>query len=123
LAALLLLRQGGQTFDKFAVNDQALASYRGSHAVMWRAIEVETERGALRYDMGRSDAHAAGLHRFKAQWGAEMAPAPYYYYPEPAGMGSEDPTGLKKTMLNTFSRFAPDPLYKAAGRALYRHLG
>src|SRR5581483_1220405 len=35
LAALLCLRHGNVTVDKFAVNDESLNRYRGSHAAMW----------------------------------------------------------------------------------------
>ena len=119
----MCLRHGGVTLDKFAVNDQSLSEFRGSHAAMWKAIEIEIARGARAYDMGRSDAGATGLHRFKAQWGGVMVPAPYYYHPSPGGLSTEDPKGAKKRILDAFSRFAPDPVFSAAGTLIYRHLG
>lgn len=123
LAALLCLRHNGVTLDKYAVNDQSLNRFRGSHAVMWRAIETELERGTGRYDMGRSDGTAESLHRFKLQFGAETVPAPYYYHPAPGGMTTEDPKGAKKFALDAFARVAPEGLFLAAGRLAYRHLG
>jgi hypothetical protein len=123
LAALLLLRHNNMTLDKYAVNDSRLREYRGSHAVMWKAIEIETERGSIQYDLGRSDATAASLHRFKEQWGAVSVDASYLYYPKPGGQNTADPSGLKKSMLDAFARFAPDHVYSAAGNIVYRHLG
>ena len=86
VAALLCLHQGGITVDKFAVNDESAAKYRGSHALMWRAIELEVERGAQEFDLGSSDASATGLHRWKAQWGGESREATYYFHPRAGGL-------------------------------------
>jgi lipid II:glycine glycyltransferase (peptidoglycan interpeptide bridge formation enzyme) len=123
LAALLLLRHRDVTLDKYAVNDPSLLEYRGSHLAMWKAIEAEAARGARWYDMGRSDATAVSLHRFKEQWGAAMIDAPYYYHPAPGGQNTADPAGFKKTILELFARVAPNPIYDAAGKLVYRHLG
>lgn len=123
LAALLCLRHKDVTLDKYALNDSRLREYRGSHVVMWRAIEMELERGARWYDMGRSDARAESLHRFKAQWGGREADAPYFYCPKAGGMNTEDPKGKKQTLVNTFSRWAPEPVFLLAGNLAYRHLG
>lgn len=123
LAALLLLRHGDVTLDKYAVNDPSLLEYRGSHLAMWKAIEAEAAGGARWYDMGRSDATAVSLHRFKEQWGAAMLDAPYYYHPAPGGQNTADPAGFKKTVLDLFARVAPNPIYDAAGKLVYRHLG
>src|SRR5581483_11228358 len=96
LAALLCLRHGNVTVDKFAVNDESLNRYRGSHAAMWAAIALEANRGTHWYDMGRSDAQAGGLHRFKSQWGGALADATYYFHPDIGGSSTEDPKGMKK---------------------------
>ena len=123
LAALLCLRHQDVTLDKFAVNDETLQRFRGSHAATWSVIEREIERGARWYDMGRSDASAEGLHRFKAQFGGQVSMATYYYYPARGGAGTEDPKGPRKMLLDTFARVAPDPLFKLAGALAYGHLG
>ena len=123
LAALLCLRQGLVTLDKFAVNEQSQNQFRGSHAAMWAVIEREIHRGASWYDMGRSDASADSLHRFKEQWGGQKSDATYYFHPAAGGVTTEDPKGMKKLGLDTFARVAPDALFKAAGNLLYRHIG
>jgi len=123
LAGLLCLRHNDVTLDKYAVNDRDLQEYRGSHCVMWKAMEMEIDRGAAWYDMGRSDASAQSLHWFKEQWGAQKVDNPYLYHPRPGGVNTEDPSGARKTVLGLFARFAPDPVYRAAGSLAYRHLG
>lgn len=123
LAALLCLRHNDVTLDKYAVNDMQLRQFRGSHCTMWRAIEMEIERGARWYDMGRSDAKAQSLHWFKSQWGGIGIDAPYYYYPNVGGMNTEDPKGAKQAFLNSFARFAPESTFQLAGNIVYKHLG
>jgi CelD/BcsL family acetyltransferase involved in cellulose biosynthesis len=123
LAALLCLRQGDVTVDKFAVNDETAAQFRGSHAAMWAVIEREIERGAAWYDMGRSDAAAEGLHRYKSQWGGVMRDATYYFHPGVSGTSTEDPKGFKKAALGAFARLAPDAIFMTTGNIVYRHLG
>jgi Acetyltransferase (GNAT) domain len=123
LAAILCLRHNDITLCKYAVNDGDLREYRGSHSVMWKAIEMEIARGAKWYDMGRSDASAQSLHWFKEQWGAVAIDAPYYYHPKPGGLSTEDPKGAKKAAMEIFARFAPPTVYRAAGNLAYRHLG
>ncbi|SRR5579884_4115959 len=123
VAALLCLRHNDVTIDKYAVSDSALWHLGGPHFVMWKSLALEAERGVGWYDMGRSDASAEGLHRFKEQWGAERVDAPYLYFPSPAGQNVADPRGIKKSLLEAFTRVSPDALFVRAGALAYRHVG
>jgi lipid II:glycine glycyltransferase (peptidoglycan interpeptide bridge formation enzyme) len=123
IAAVMCLRHNGTSIDKFAVSDDAYWEYRGNHLVLWRSLEIECERGARGFDLGRSDANAEGLRRFKEGWGAKRSRLSYFYYPEPAGLSLGDPSGRKKRLLEIFADRAPDAAFVAAGQILYRHLG
>lgn len=123
VAGVMCLRHNGTSIDKFAVSDDAYWEYRGNHLALWRSLEIECERGAHAFDLGRSDANAEGLRRFKEGWGAERLDLPYFYYPEPAGLSLGDPSGKKKQLLEIFAQRAPDAAFVAAGQILYRHLG
>ena len=45
----------------------------------WRMLERSIERGSHLFDFGRTSIDS-GTHRFKAQWGAQAAPADWQYY-------------------------------------------
>jgi CelD/BcsL family acetyltransferase involved in cellulose biosynthesis len=123
IAGVMCLRHNGTSIDKFAVSDDAYWEYRGNHLALWKSLEMECERGAHAFDLGRSDANADGLRRFKEGWGAKPSDLPYFYYPRPAGLSLGDPSGRKKQLLEIFAERAPDAAFVAAGRILYRHLG
>ncbi|HZT97552.1 MAG TPA: GNAT family N-acetyltransferase [Chloroflexota bacterium] len=123
LAALLVLRHRTTALDKFAVSDSRYWSYRANHLLLWESMRMEAERGAMSYDLGRSDATASGLHQFKEGCGGVLRPQPYFFYPRAGGESQGDPKGLKKNLLSTFVGLAPDFLFKAAGNSVYRHLG
>ncbi len=123
IAGVMCLRHNGTSIDKFAVSDDAYWEYRGNHLALWRSLEMETERGAHAFDLGRSDANAEGLRRFKEGWGGVRSDLPYFYFPQPAGLSVGDPSGKKKRLLELFADKAPDAAFVAAGRMVYRHLG
>jgi hypothetical protein len=90
---------------------------------MWSSIELACELGYLTYDLGRSDASDQGLLRFKDDLGAERAPLPYYYYPEPRGVNSGRKSAAVTAAMRLAAKTAPNSAFDMLGRTLYRHSG
>lgn len=50
-----------------------------NYLLYWKMIEASSERGCLRFDMGRSEEESPNL-KFKMHWGPEPLPLFYNYY-------------------------------------------
>ncbi len=123
LGALVVFQHRETALDKFAVSDSAYWNFSANHLLLWKSLQIECKRGGVRYDLGRSDLAAVGLHRFKEGAGGIRSSLPYYYFPQPAGESLGDPKGPKKRLLDVFTKLAPDSLFEKAGGLLYRHVG
>jgi hypothetical protein len=67
--------------------------------------------------------NATGLRHFKEEWGADEVELPYFYYPKPQGFNSALPSGIRRTVLELYSKIVTDPIFSAVGSSVYRHLG
>lgn len=95
----------------------------GTPATLWKSIEEACERGYTTFDFGRTACDDDGLLRFKEQWGATRHDLPYLYCGKASGVNTEEPSRLKKVVLDLYTRMAPDAIFTGLSRPLYRHLG
>jgi hypothetical protein len=123
VAGILCLRHGETATDKFAVSDQKYWDLRANHYLLWQTVCLEHSLGGKWFDLGRTDVGSKGLLQFKEQWGSDVFPAPYLYWPETGGLGTGDPTGWRRSAMRSFSRWAPTPVFELSGNLAYRHLG
>ena len=106
---------------KYGASDHHALHLRPNNLIMWRAVQWFCANGFQSLHFGRTDLSHSGLRQFKAGWGTREGRLQYYKY------------DLKRNRflsrhreprigLSAF-RVMPMPLLKAAGRALYKHVG
>jgi lipid II:glycine glycyltransferase (peptidoglycan interpeptide bridge formation enzyme) len=123
VAALLSIHGSGTAIGTHSAALPEARNLRAIPPAVFRSIEVACERELLSFDLGRTDKGAVGLRHFKEGWGATEVSMPYLYYPEPRGVNTKPPSGLKKSALNLYCRVMPDPLFASVSASVYRHLG
>ena len=121
IAADVLLGFKDTLVYKFNASDPDALELRPNNLLLRRAIELGIERGYRRLDLGRCDADADGLRRFKLLWASVERPLHYFYYPSDAADGAATSDGVRRRMLGLFVRFAPPWVLQRAGAALYRN--
>jgi hypothetical protein len=94
---------------------------RPNNLLLRRAIELGIERGYAWLDLGRCDADAEGLRRFKLLWGSIERPLHYFYYPSHAASTLPGANSVRRRLLGLSVRYAPAWALQRAGAALYRN--
>jgi CelD/BcsL family acetyltransferase involved in cellulose biosynthesis len=120
IAADVLLGFKDTLVYKFNASDPDALDLRPNNLLLRRAIELGIERGYRQLDLGRCDADADGLRRFKLLWASEERPLHYYHYPRETSAPSTG-DGVRRRVLGLFVRFAPPWVLQRAGAALYRN--
>ncbi|HEY7302952.1 MAG TPA: GNAT family N-acetyltransferase [Bryobacteraceae bacterium] len=121
VASILTIQHKNVLVYKYGCADAAFQSLGGTPFLFWKTIIEAKESGLTWMDFGRSDADNPGLIAFKDRWGAKRSELIYIRWSrkqirDVAGGRS---SGVVKHM---FARM-PDPVLRAAGRILYRHVG
>jgi hypothetical protein len=121
IAAAVFLHHGRQAIYKFGASNGAFLSLRGNNMVHWEAIRWYANQGFSSLHFGRTSFGNEGLRRYKAGWGSEETTLEYFRYSIPKQAYIVDPDrsegGYKR-----FLSLLPGPLFRLAGRMLYRHL-
>ncbi|MEX2159793.1 MAG: GNAT family N-acetyltransferase [Dehalococcoidia bacterium] len=121
IAADVLLGFKDTLVYKFNASDPAYLEMRPNNLLLRRAIELGIERGYAWLDLGRCDADAEGLRRFKLLWGSIERPLHYFYYPSYAASAPlPGSTNVKRRLLGLSVRYAPAWALQRASAALYR---
>lgn len=121
IASILTISHQRSLVYKYGCSDSKYHNLGGMALVLWRAIQDGKRRGALEFDLGRSDCANAGLISFKENWGAKPYPLDYLRYSVRRTM-SHSGSWQRRALEAMFSRM-PDSLLTAAGKLLYRHIG
>jgi hypothetical protein len=121
VAAVLTLHFGGTVVYKYGGSDADLHHLGGMPLVLWQTIQDAKARGAVALDLGRSDCENQGLITFKEHWGAVRSSVAYRRWP--AGASERAAAGWARRLAGKVFTHLPDPLLRATGEALYRHLG
>ncbi len=125
VAAILTLRFKDSMVYKYGCSDAQFHSLGGMHQLLWRAIQEAKQDHLRLFDLGRSDWENPGLITFKDRWGAERRELIYSKISlstraEPTVFALE---GWKKQIGRHVIPHLPDALFRALGRAMYRHFG
>jgi hypothetical protein len=121
LAGAVILRDGDVIYYKWSARGPNTAE-GAAHLLAMSAIE-EFAGHAQRVDFGRTDKRNEGLRRFKAEMGAEPAPLPYAYLPQPPREVSAEVLNTPLSRLtSSLLRHLPLPLTRALGAVFYRYL-
>lgn len=121
LAGAVILRDDDVIYYKWSARGSNTVD-GAAHLLALNAIE-EFAGHARRLDFGRTDRRNDGLRRFKAEMGAEPAPLPYSYLPEPPReISAEVLNSPISRLTSTLLRHFPLPLARAFGAVFYRYL-
>jgi CelD/BcsL family acetyltransferase involved in cellulose biosynthesis len=116
VASAVFLAYGETVVYKFGASEADAWGLRPNHAIFWDAIRSSCESGFRRFDFGRSDLEAAGLRKFKGEWGSEELPLRYSTL-------ADEPPGPPRNakLLAPVVRHSPRWVGRALGQLLYRH--
>ena len=126
VAAILTLRYKHVLTYKYGCSDPEFHSLGGMHLLLWRSIQEAKRDGLHVFDLGRSHWRNRGLITFKDRWGAarsvltysrigELTPASRARFPQR--------TGWKERIVRSISRHLPNPMFRALGALVYKHIG
>jgi hypothetical protein len=119
IGALLTLRQGHTLVYKYGASDAAFHHLGTMPFLFWKTIQNAQLAGVRYLDLGRSDLDNGGLIAFKERLGAVPASLTYIRYAARRRRSAPRRMRMPATLLSLL----PDPLFVAAGRLLYRHMG
>lgn len=127
VAAILTLRHKDVLVYKYGCSDARFHPYGAMHALFWRAIVAAKQSGARLFDLGRSEWRNQGLITFKDRLGASRVDLTYSLLSStceqarPVLVGSRP--DWRERLLKRIAPSLPDPVFRAIGTALYRHIG
>jgi hypothetical protein len=119
VGGLMTLRHRDNLVYKYGGSDAAFHRLGVMPFLFWKAIQDGKALGVRTFDLGRSDLNNPGLIQFKDRLGAASTPLTYFRDSAHPRAGRHWPKRLASSMLGRL----PDPLFTAAGRLLYPHMG
>jgi CelD/BcsL family acetyltransferase involved in cellulose biosynthesis len=119
--AILTLHFKDSVVFKYGASDARFHSLGTMPFLLWLAIEDAKNRGARRFDFGRSEIENSGLIRFKNHFGATQTQFTHKVFPSTAWEPSADGWQLKLAK-RVFARL-PENALILAGRLIYPHIG
>jgi hypothetical protein len=119
VASILTLPHKKAMVYKYGCSDAAFNNLGGTALLFWNAIQEAKDKGFEELEMGRSDVDNLGLIAFKEHWGASGTPISYWTYPR-IGIGL--PSVWRKKLARRLVPALPDPVLRAVGKLLYRHI-
>lgn len=123
ICALIAIGHGSTITTTHSAADLLARRVLAMALAMWKVVEVGSDRGYTRYDLGRTGLEAAGLLNFKEQWGVQGVDLPYFYLGRRSGVNVGDRGRLRSLLLGAYTRFAPGPILLGLSKPMYRHLG
>jgi hypothetical protein len=122
VAAILTLSHKTTLTYKYGCSDERFHNLGGTPFLLWKTIQEGKNQGMDELDLGRSELTHAGLVQFKNRLGAVKTMLPYWRYPGARAADATHPMWAARVAKRIFS-WAPDPVFVASGRFLYRHIG
>lgn len=119
VAGTLTLKFKTSTVCKYTGSKRDFLNLGVVQALYWKAIRDAKEKGCINFDWGRTDLSNQGLIDFKRHWGSVETPLKYWR------CTSDSKTNLGPWYFEIAKRIAlhmPEPLLKASGSILYRHI-
>jgi lipid II:glycine glycyltransferase (peptidoglycan interpeptide bridge formation enzyme) len=121
IAALLTLNCRNTVIYKHGASDARYHCFGAVPFLFWKVIQQSKYRSCDTLDLGRSDLENEGLITFKRRLGATASDLAYVRYGKSRAR-FRTPRGLRPPVRRLF-QCLPDPLFVAAGKMLYRHVG
>lgn len=121
IAGIVTLQHGKQMVYKYGASDPAFQQLGGTPLLFWRAISEAKAAGLTSLDLGRSDLDNPGLITFKNRLGAKPSTLVYSRLSRTQTVDARD--GWPKKVARHLFAVMPDPVLRATGRIMYRHVG
>jgi len=112
---------GHKAIYKWGASGRKFNYLRANNLVMWKAIEWCIQNKFKTFDFGRTEKQNRGLLQFKRGWRGKETIINYYKYDIASNSFVKDNSGLKSSY--HLFKLLPNPLLKAIGALLYRHVG
>lgn len=121
IAAAVFVHYGRQAVYKYSASNATFLRLCGNNVVLWEAIRWYAKHKFSSLHFGRTSFGNEGLRKYKAGWGAEETTLEYFRYslPNQAYVVDQD---RAEGGYNRVLGLLPTPLFRLAGRVLYRHL-
>ena len=120
VAGILTLQFKDTVYYKYGCSDAQFNRFGAIPWLLWNAIAAGKSTGALKFDMGRTEAGNAGLLAFKNHWVPQPRRLVYWKFPDASSIAED---GWKLRMAKRVFSFMPDRLLRITGNLIYRHIG
>ena len=121
VAAILTLQLRDVVYYKYGCSDHKFNRLGATPWLFWNAIVAAKLKGAVQFDLGRTDQGQAGLLAFKNHWVSSPQELVYWGFPGAPAVGPAH--GWKMKAAKRIFSFAPESVLVLTGRLLYRHIG
>lgn len=121
IAAILTLRFRDVVYYKYGCSDARFNKLGAMPWLLWNAIAAASSKGAIEFDMGRTEENNTGLLAFKNHWVRYPERLVYWKFPDTSSVDSVD--GWKLKVAKRVFSCMPDRLLTMTGRLIYRHIG
>jgi hypothetical protein len=122
IAAMITLHHRDVMVYKYGASNAIFHPMGGMQLLFWNAIQDARRGGCVALDLGRTAQDNVGLLTFKDRWGAARQPLVYSRCPAGDNARGRVPAVFLRCARQVV-RFAPDGVWNAAGRFLYKHVG
>jgi lipid II:glycine glycyltransferase (peptidoglycan interpeptide bridge formation enzyme) len=121
IAGAMFFHLGRKAIYKFGASDERFQECRGNNLVMWEAIRWYAGHGYRTLHFGRTSRDNEGLRRFKSSWGCRESVLEYVKYDCRRQQFVTD-ADRSSGWHTRFVRLLPNPLLRAVGAWMYRHV-
>jgi lipid II:glycine glycyltransferase (peptidoglycan interpeptide bridge formation enzyme) len=121
IASILTVRHKNVMVYKYGCSDPAFQNLSGTPFLFWKTILESKAAGLTSMDFGRSEADNPGLIAFKNRWDAKSSDLVYLRWSRDHAPAAAK--GRSAGLVKQVFALLPDPLLRATGRILYRHVG
>jgi hypothetical protein len=121
VSAILTVRFKNVVYYKYGGSSAKFNNLGATPWLLWNAVVDAKSRGALSFDLGRTETDNPGLLAFKNHWVSNPLPMDYWRYP--GGVSRLAPDSFPSRLAKTVFSLTPSGLLRITGRMLYRHIG
>ena len=122
VAAMLTLSHKSTVTYKYGCSDERFHNLGGTPFLFWKTIQEAKDQGMRELDLGRSELNHAGWFNSRIVWAPLRRCCPIGDIRVRARLMPVRPMWRAQIAKRIFS-WAPDPVFVASGRFLYRHIG
>jgi hypothetical protein len=123
IGGAILFKYKNRASLEFLATTNNSTHLRPNHLLVWHAMKKSHEEGFHLFDFGRTACDNKGLIRFKETWGTSKIPLFDYIGPNFKVNGTDNSHLLKRKLVNSLVRLAPQKAYSAISNFIYSQTG